>query len=348
MDTRDEEDVVLENTPTEESTPVPPSFPRVSPVPVLPQLSVALGLLVFVFGVTYIGASKQMTAEQVPDVRVETLPTPVSKSVAHVESAFDDIRIGAEGAIVWDITTQRVIFNKNADEQFPLASITKLMTALVAYELLNPDDSVFISQRSLLESGDSGFIDGEEFTVQNLMDLTLISSSNDGAFALGARAGEAITTSDSESAFVTAMNLRAEELGLDNTIFKNTTGLDISATTPGAYGSARDVAHLMEYMLLNASDVVIQTSQESTQVINEDGAAHLAHNTNTDVHDIQGLIASKTGYTPLAGGNLVIAFNAGLNRPVVVVVLGSTPSGRFEDVRALVTETRKYIENENK
>lgn len=320
------------------------THPNTSTVPVIPQLSVALGLLFFVFGVTYIGISSSTAQLANNDVRVDTVVTQNTDTTLSLTSSFEDIHLQAKSAFVWDVARQRVLFNKNADEQLPLASITKLMTALVTYELLDPKEKISISQRSLQIEGDSGFSDGEEFTIQNLIDLTLISSSNDGAAALGARVGNIIDSElDPELVFVKAMNIKADELGLTKTYFKNSTGLDISQTHAGAYGSARDIALLMEYLITRITDAVALTNLGVTTIENEAGAYHIAKNTNGSAQAMTGLIASKTGYTELSGGNLVVAVNVGLNRPIVIVVLGSTQEGRFSDTLELIKRTQTYI-----
>jgi D-alanyl-D-alanine carboxypeptidase len=321
-----------------------------SSIPVVPQLSVALGLLVSVFAITYVGATHTLKKHsEVADVRVvATLPTTTPQVAEKRSHAFETVSVRARSVMVWDVEKQRVLFTKNADEQLPLASVTKLMTALVSYDLLNPEQIVPITSQALKVEGDSGFKTGETFSMRNLADLTLITSSNDGAVALSVAAGKEITDSpDAERAFVKAMNVKAEELGLTKTYFKNSTGLDLSPTTAGAYGSAHDVALLMEHVITQMGDAVARTKVDSTTIKNADGAYHTAENTNTVVDKIDGLIASKTGYTELAGGNLVIAFNAGLNRPVVIVVLNSTEEGRFTDILTLVKRARLYMEEES-
>lgn len=107
------------------------------------------------------------------------------------------------------------------------------------------------------------------------------------------------------------------------------------------------MAFLMEYIVLNEPDILTFTREDRTRVYSDTGQYHDAENTNYYVDKIPGLIGSKTGYTDLAGGNLVIAFNAGLNRPVVAVVLGSTLQERFTDIAKLVAETEKYVANES-
>lgn len=322
-----------------------------SPIPVLPQLSVALSLLVFVFGVTYVGASKMLTTEKtlISDIRVETLPaaTPQSEKLT-LAQAFHGVEVGAESAIVWDVAKQRVLFNKNADEVRPLASITKLMTALISYELLPQNATIPITMSALQVEGDSGFSDGERFTREKLTDLTLIESSNDGAAALGAHAGTVIGAEGaSDEVFVHAMNMKAEELGFTRMHFANSTGLDLSESEAGAYGTAREVALLMEYVILHARDAVARTTLSDTRIANKDGAYYEVTNTNTITDELEGLIASKTGYTALSGGNLVVAVNVGLNRPIIVTVLGSSQEGRFEDTLLLVEKARAYITQES-
>lgn len=322
---------------------------EVSPIPVVPQLGVALGLLVFVFGVTYLGASSALlaTKETPLEVKVDTIPSVQETAATRHANAFAETSLEAKSAFVWDVTAQRVLFNKNADDVRPLASITKLMTALVSYELLDPEDRVSITDSALRVEGDSGLLEGERFTMENLVDLTLISSSNDGATALGARAGQAIDAHEDPNAiFVHAMNIKAKELGMTKTHFKNATGLDISATEAGAYGSARDIALLMEYVVTHITDAVALTTLDLTTVHNQSGDAHTTKNTNTHTEDIEGLIASKTGYTTLSGGNLVVAVNVGLNHPIVVVVLGSSQEGRFRDTIDLVERARVHIANQ--
>jgi D-alanyl-D-alanine carboxypeptidase len=317
----------------------------ISSVPVLPQMALALGLLFVLFGVTYVGTNKKIVTEQKPraDIIVtDQLPAQVAE-VSNTD-IFEETVISAQSAIVWDAKRHKVLFNKNADDRRPLASITKLMTALIAYELLDPSTPVEITNTALRADGDSGFHDGEMFTMQNLADLTLIESSNDGASALGAAVGTIIApTSDTEQAFVHAMNVKAEELGLGSIHFENSTGLDISESEAGAYGSARDVALLMEYIIKYTPDAVTFTNLDAKVIYNKNGDSYAAENTNTIVDEIEGLMASKTGYTDLSGGNLVVAVNVGLDHPIIIAVLGSTQNGRFSDTDELLRRARLSV-----
>ena len=139
------------------------------------------------------------------------------------------------------------------------------------------------------------------------------------------------------------MNIKAEELGLRTLSFKNPTGLDVSITEPGAIGSAKDVSLLMEHILKEYPELLEATTRGGARIYNSQGEYHDVENTNEVLYAIPNLIGSKTGYTDLAGGNLTIAFDAGMNRPIIITVLGSTREERFSDALRLVRATQTHI-----
>ncbi len=249
---------------------------------------------------------------------------------------FDGVRIDARAAYVYDARTGAELFTKNAEVQLPLASLTKLMTALIALEKLGADAEVAVGKKSISIEGDSGFKVGERWNVKKLIEFTLITSSNDGAHALAAAASAV-----GESAFAEEMSERSRALGMTQTYFINSTGLD-QGNASGGYGSARDVATLVTYLLRAHPEVLDGTTEEKI-ALKSASKVHTANNTNPTVGDVPGLIGSKTGTTDLAGGNLAIAFDAGLNHPVVVVVLGSTSDGRFTDTLTLSALARERV-----
>ncbi len=323
-----------------------PNAPQRSGLPVTQQLFILGAILVCIFAgtITPVLISLLKDSDAAPASTAQsTVPDDAAADSDESALPFADISITAKAAYVWDIQNQKVLYKKEESAQLPLASITKLMTALVANEVLEESDQVEIKGMSIKQDGDSGFLEGEVFDRLTLSDLVLMSSSNDGAFALAAAAGNLLSPDSGAYTFVDAMNLRAKELGLHETYFKNPTGLDLSPTEGGAYGSARDVAFLMEYIVRNEPDILTFTREDQARVYSKTGEFHDAENTNYYVNKIPGLIGSKTGYTDLAGGNLVVAFNAGLNRPVAAVVLGSTQQDRFTDIMTLVAETQKYM-----
>lgn len=314
-------------------------------LPVLQQLAVLAAILFLIFSASV--APRVIALFDKTQVETPNQTKPQENAVAQAEDTvpvpFENMRITAKAAYVWDIQNQRALYKKEEGAQLPLASVTKLMTALVANEILSQSQQVEIGDLSIKQDGDSGLLEGEVFDRLTLSDLVLMSSSNDGAFALAAAAGSALSESNGAHAFVQAMNIRAEELGLSQTYYRNPTGLDISQTEAGAYGSARDVAVLMEHIVQHAPEILAFTRQEDARMYSKTGQYHEAENTNYYVEQIPGLIGSKTGYTDLAGGNLVVAFNVGLDRPIVAVVLGSTQQDRFSDIMTLVEETQQYV-----
>ena len=105
------------------------------------------------------------------------------------------------------------------------------------------------------------------------------------------------------------------------------------------------MAVLFEYTLKNHPNILEATRYENLEFKSTE-LAYQASNTNPFINQIPGIIASKTGFTDLAGGNLVVAYDAGLNRPIIISVLGSSQDGRFSDTLKLVGASLDYISNE--
>jgi D-alanyl-D-alanine carboxypeptidase (penicillin-binding protein 5/6) len=242
---------------------------------------------------------------------------------------------------VYDLTNGQTIYSDEADTSLPLASLTKIITLYAASQTLSPDSPVLMTQSALAQSGDYGdygFTPGEIFSYDSISRLTLVASSNVGAEAIA----EAAATRRS----MTTAQLLAEaisKLGLMHTTATNSTGLDISATQAGAYGSPRDIARIAGALLQEYPQIASATVQPSLTTKSEDGISHTFPNTNQFVVNTPGIMFSKTGYTDLAGGNLVVIFDAGIGHPVAVVVLGSTESGRFTDVETLIRATQAHF-----
>lgn len=253
----------------------------------------------------------------------------------------------AKAAYVIDAITGEVLYSQNATTSLPLASVTKLMTALTAYEQVPPSTVATVRASDVAQEGDSGLLANEQWRLKDLLDFTLLVSSNDGASAL-ASASMAFSTSSTDAnvrkgEFVTLMNQKAQKLGLTDTYFTNESGLDISSTTAGAYGSAKDMTALFSYILETHPEIIEATRYEKVSFTSIDDFRHPAKNTNEAVNAIPGLIGSKTGLTDLAGGNLVLGMDVGFGRPVIIAVLGSSEKGRFADAEALASSTLAYF-----
>ena len=263
---------------------------------------------------------------------------------------FDKIELVAHSAYVYDIRTSRVLYAKNSNERLPLASLTKVMTAVVALDTTPSYSTITINRSAIMTGGDSGLRVGEKWTLRDLLDFSLTSSSNDGvaaiAFALGALPKANITESSAMEDFVAQMNRKANELQMKNTYFFNVTGLDETNVRGGAYGTAEDMARLFSYALIKYPYIFEATSQKQFKISSLDNIIHTATNTDAIVNDIPGLRGSKTGFTTLAGGNLVIAFDPEIGRPIIISVLGSTEKDRFVDILKLVNATIASLSQE--
>lgn len=309
--------------------------------PSLPVGWQILSLLVILGGIFYGLLNSEIRAvffNDEPNTTITTPPPEISNSnfAPAVVSDLAEVSILAKSALVFDTKDQRVLYEKNAEKALPLASITKLMTALLAYELVSDDTLVTLSAEALSQENSGDLRAGETFKIKELTDFTLVASYNGAAYALAERVGQELGGDNPTASFVAGMNVKAKELDLKSLEFLNPTGLDVSETKAGAVGSAKDVTLLMEYIIKNFPEILEPTIFDISEVRNTNGQLHRAKNTNNLVGRIPNLIGSKTGFTDLAGGNLTIAMNIGLDRVIIITVLGSSPTDRFSDMEKLV------------
>ncbi len=262
----------------------------------------------------------------------------VSKST---KGGFGALALQARAVYVYDLKTGNVLFAKNENTSLPLASLTKIMTVLTA-ETLEPKETLLTIRKEFLdtEEKNSPYQD-ERWKLSDLIDFTLLVSSNSGANAIASVIGSMDRNQGDVGAgrewFISKMNTLAPTFGMRNAKFFNESGLD-EGDHNGAYASAKDVTSLFAYALEHYPKLLENTSSKFSTIFSQ-SAPHPAENTNIIVGEIPSLIASKTGYTELAGGNLIVAFDADLGHPVIISVLGSTQDGRFEDMKKLVDTT---------
>jgi D-alanyl-D-alanine carboxypeptidase (penicillin-binding protein 5/6) len=314
------------------------------PSPVLVRAAGGIALLLVFF------ASMGLTAAYF----LNSSATPGGAQVASAAEAattqpdpFAGIELQGESAYVLDLRTGHVLFSRNPDTQLPLASLTKVALALAVSEVLAPDTIITIPYDTAPAGSAERLARGEKWTLQNVLNFTLIASSNGGADILAAAADADIRARYPEapagSAALWRMNDIARNLGLANTYFLNDNGLDLSTTQAGAYGSARDVAALFAHAASTSPATFAGTTRDGMLLTSVSGAKTSAFNTNQALGSIPGLIMGKTGYTDLAGGNLAIVFDVGPAHPVVAVIMHSTESGRFDDMKKLVTAAIQAI-----
>lgn len=283
----------------------------------------------------------------------QTPPPPIPRIDARIlqaqaiAAAFTPVSIEAKSAIVYDLASGLSLYEKTADVQLPLASLTKVPLALAINEVIPPYTELTISRDIPPTSTLTQLKKGSRWRSQDLVDLTLVASSNDGAQILAAAADDPLRVrypaAPLGAAAVYRMNILVQGLGLTHTYFVNPTGLDETTDQSGAYGTARDIAKLFAYAATSAPDLFVATTRPLLTITSADGEQATAKNTDHALSDIPGLIMGKTGYTDLAGGNLAIVFTPEGGRVLAAVVLGSSEQGRFDDMRTLIAAAQKAL-----
>ncbi|MBI4087956.1 D-alanyl-D-alanine carboxypeptidase [Candidatus Kaiserbacteria bacterium] len=293
-------------------------------------------------------ASATVTFAYLSDVPAVTIGgQPAAVSASGKPDAFADVTLQAQAAYVKDLATGKVLYAYNATTPLPLASLTKVAMALAVSEVIPPGDVVTLPRDLAAPGSTKRLPAGQEWRLRDVMNFTLVTSSNEGAELLASVADRAIRSrypqAPSGGAAVWRMNDIARMLGLSGMYFLNPSGLDVSTTQAGAYGSAHDIAILFAYAASTTPGTFVGTTRDGVLLTSINGAQTSASNTDKVLGSIPGLIMGKTGYTDLAGGNLAVLFDVGLLHPVVAVVLGSTYDGRFDDMKQLVAASQVAV-----
>jgi D-alanyl-D-alanine carboxypeptidase len=280
-------------------------------------------------------------ATPTPVEEIKTTPTLKERSEARaLTDAFKAVPLGAQAVVVWDVKQARPLFGRNSTAQMPLASLTKPMLAYSANQVIGDDVVVTVTGRDLAEEGSSGMRPGDRFLYKDLRSATLVASLNDGANAISRTMGEILKKDDLPSlqmrSAIGIMNASAFNLGLSQSFFYNEDGLDLGPGQPGALGSAEDVAKIFSALITEYPDTLKATTEGGYVLTALSGAKYQYWNTNQRLNDVPNLKGSKTGYTALADGNLAVAFEYE-GTTLVVVILGSSKEGRFDDVRSVVS-----------
>lgn len=251
-------------------------------------------------------------------------------------SAFNDVSIKGKSYVVYDVIGNTIIASKNEKEVLPLASITKVMTALTARLHNDRNTLITIEKKDIEDSYDLGLRNKQVWTLDELLKYTLVFSSNDGAQAIAGSFG-------GNSTFVKQMNSDARAYGL-SLLFTDPAGRDQQGNI-GGLGSAFEVAKLFTVARKTIPQILDATTKTRFSARSSFGKVTGIPNTNQDVEHLSGVEGSKTGFTDKAGGNLGVVVDITLGHPVVIIVLGSTKEGRFSDVEILYKALRKSVEN---
>lgn len=205
----------------------------------------------------------------------------------------ENISVSAESAALLLCGKEEIVFSKNAMTPLPMASTTKIMTALIAIEVGDIDSPVQVNKEAVGIEGSSAYLtEGEELTMRELLYALMLQSANDAATAIAYEVGGSI------EGFADLMNQKAEKLGLSSTHFENPHGLD----SEGHFTTAEDLARLASYALKNETFREIVSTD---RYVTEGGRLFVNHNKMLGIYD--GAIGVKTGFTKRCGRCLVSA-----------------------------------------
>lgn len=233
-----------------------------------------------------------------------------------------------------------VYYARSADEQVKIASITKVMTAILAIENCKMDEKVTVSNAAAtVGNSTAGLLEGDELTVEQALRGLMIPSGNDAAIVLAEHVGKKIDpkTKDAVATFVKVMNERAKKLGCTGTVFENPHGLDFDEWAGDMHSTAHDVALMMQEAMKNDTFREIVASDDSwIEVTGADGSDHShSMDTHNELLGQDGNIGGKTGTTDDAGYCFTGAYNRDGDETYTVVLNSSTTDQRFADTAAL-------------
>lgn len=236
--------------------------------------------------------------------------------------------ITAQSAIIIEASTGRVIWEKNADARMYPASMTKMMTGILALEQMNLRSPIVMSPAAAYtESSPLGVLPGETIRTDELLNGMLLESDNGAAVAL------AESMAGSVSSFANIMNGKAEKLGMKDSHFVNPNGL----TAAGHYSTARDMAKLARYAMQNqAFRDIVKQEQRTIYWTSPGNKTFRAHNTNKLLGKYEGMTGIKTGWTNAAGGCLATGAQRNGVELIVVLMKTPTPDDRFKDAEKLL------------
>ena len=252
-------------------------------------------------------------------------PLPVARPIIVMtgESEGLEQQVSACGALVVDLDSGQAVFGRSAEMSRPMGSLTKLMTALLIVENHPLDETVVVPSTAVDAGGNLARLPvGETFTVADLLSALLIPSANDAAVTL------ATFHSGSIEAFVEEMNARARELGLQQTLYANPSGLDAADQR----SSPQDLAWLTMFVL-RSPPIAERMGERGATIRSLEGTTLYLTHTHALLHADTGVVAGKTGTTDGAGQCLLSIVKVG-DRRYLVVLLRSPD--RYRDMRSVL------------
>lgn len=245
--------------------------------------------------------------------------------------AAQEVTPRCKSSYLCDAESGAVVFEQNAEERYPIASMCKIMTLILSFEALEnqtiaPGEEIAVSYRAAHMGGSQVFLgEGLSYPAEELIKSVVVCSANDSCVALAER------IEGSEAAFVDRMNERAKELGATNTLFSNCTGLPKDPQ----YSCAKDVSAMFRE-LISHEQYFEYSHIWLEDFLHPDGRTTMMTNTNKLVRFYDGCDGGKTGYTVNAGFCLAATAHRGDMRLVSVVIGADNSQNRFEDTKSMM------------
>lgn len=281
--------------------------------------------------------------EEIPKPKAQAIDNPEYQPVR--KDGIKDLVIpGAHASVIIDADTGTILHYNDGRTERQIASLTKLMTAILVMEKIkNLDEEVVIDEEPVYVEGTkvgcprSGYCNsqrlkiGEKISVRSLLQAMLMNSANDAAIALGKH------ISGSQDAFADLMNKKAKDLGLTDTHFCTPSGLEPEGRESQCYSSAYDIARIAAYSLRYDTIWKIFRLPNNSTVTSIDGkTVHTILNTDQVLDQVPNIIGGKTGFTPLAGYSLLMAnYDPSMKHRIISVVLDDIT--RWQDIKTMIS-----------
>ena len=268
--------------------------------------------------------------QKIIDIKIEGI-----KKTKEKKKELEKLEISARAAISVQINKDddRELLLFNSSDRVAIASLTKLMTALVSLEIYSFDQLITITKEAVNQEGNSKYGNlevGEKLTIESLLYIMLLESSNDAAYAMVQPIGY--------TAFVDLMNSFSNKIGLENTYFINPTGLEPDDPEKVKnYSTAKDLVKLSKYILEKHPEIFEISRNESYKVLKPDGNLHhfIQSGTNKLLGEVPGIIGGKTGWTSSAGGCLLLIIDdLKTDSYYINVILGA--EDRFTEMQKII------------
>jgi D-alanyl-D-alanine carboxypeptidase (penicillin-binding protein 5/6) len=247
------------------------------------------------------------------------------------DSQLDELT--AKSVLVYDLTTNKVLFEKNPDTRLPMASLTKIMTAIISMENKKTNDTYSVTGSDLVGEDSMGLVAGEKLSLNELLYGLMLPSGNDAAETLATN-----YPNGGREAFIKAMNNKARALGLTNTQFTNPSGLQGDGKQ---YTTAYDLLVITRYALKDYPIFreIVSTPEYQIEETSTHNAHYLINETNL-LTTYPGVKGVKTGYTPEAGLCLITYLEYD-NHKIIAIILNS--EDRRGEMKILLDSSLKSL-----